>query len=251
VSWVVEAFGSWYSTVYPHRDEAEAARLVASLGRWAPLAGARLLDVGCGAGRHLGRFREAGARPVGVDLSPQLLAEAARFRRESGGGWSLVRGDMRSLPVADATFDLVTSLFTSFGYFSPDEDASALREQARALVPGGRHVLDFLNRDLVRAHPNPDTERTSGDWRIVENRRIETAGGRPRVVKRVRVMPAGGGDPVADYEERVTLYDVDDLRALLRASGLTPRETWGDYDGSAWNPAASPRLVVLSERRSG
>ncbi len=76
MSWVTEAFGSWYPTVYPHRDEREAASLVATLGRTIPFKGRRLLDVGCGAGRHLARFGEVGAHPVGLDLSPELLGEA-------------------------------------------------------------------------------------------------------------------------------------------------------------------------------
>lgn len=247
MSWVTKAFGRWYLTVYPHRDGAEADRLVAALARVHPVAGARLLDVGCGPGRHLSAFARAGSRPIGLDLSAELLQEAGRVRAAAGGGWPLVRGDMRALPVASAAMDAATSLFTSFGYFDEAEDRRALAEASRVLRPGGYHVLDFLNRDPVLRHPTPRTERRSGGWIIREDRRIDR--GR-RVVKRVVVSPAGDGPPVADYEERVTLYAPEELRGLLEACGLRPEHEWGDYDGSPFDPARSPRFLVISRREA-
>ena len=248
MSWVVDAFGEWYPTVYPHRDEAEASRFVARISRAIPLEERALLDVGCGAGRHLARFREAGARPVGVDLSPQLLGEARRWRDSVCGEWALVRGDMRRLPLADRSFAVVTSLFTSFGYFSADEDRAVAREWARVLRPGGRHVLDFLNRRAVRGHLKPVTVRESGEWRVREDRRIVDDGPVPRVVKRVRVEPAAGGSAVADYEEAVTLYGLADLEGMLATAGLAVEERWGDYAGAPFDESGSPRLVLLSRR---
>ena len=63
--WFEEWFGEEYLQLYPHRDEADARRLVALLTRVLPWrAGWRVLDVGCGAGRHAAALAEAGARPV-------------------------------------------------------------------------------------------------------------------------------------------------------------------------------------------
>jgi SAM-dependent methyltransferase len=244
VSWFVEAFGPWYSVVYPHRDAAEADRLVATLADRIDLDGRRVLDVGCGAGRHLERFAAAGARPVGLDLSEALLAEARRVRTQAGGNWPLVRADMRSLPVSNGRVDGVTSLFTAFGYFDAEGDRRALAEVGRVLRPGGFHLLDFLNRERVLAHPNPDTERVSGDWRIRESRRVEDG----RVVKRVLVQPAAGGAPVADYEERVTLHGRKELESMLKDVGLVVRQVWGEYTGEPYHPDDSSRLVLLSVR---
>lgn len=248
MSWVTDAFGSWYLTIYPHRDAAEAERLVRALSAVVPVEGGRILDVGCGPGRHLVSFHGARARPVGLDLSPELLNEAVRVRVEAGGDWPLVRGDMLRLPFRNACLDGVTSLFTSFGYFEEAGDGRALREAARVLRPGGFHVLDFLNRRRVLEHPNPQTERLAGRWRIQEVRTIEA--GR-RVVKRVTVHPAAGGPPAADYEERVTLYEPEELRGMLRESGLAPFRVWGEYDGSPFDDARSSRCVVLSRRVEG
>lgn len=247
MSWVTEAFGRWYLTVYPHRDGAEAERLVRTLDGIVRLAGTRLLDVGCGPGRHLPAFVRAGARPVGVDLSADLLREAARVRAAAAGTWPLARADMRALPVATGAMDVVASLFTSFGYFREEEDARVLAEAARVLRPEGYHVLDFLNRERVLRHPSPRTGHRTGEWEIREERRIE---GDRRVVKRVVVRPAAGGPAVADYEERVTLYPPSELRALLEAHGLRPLHECGEYDGSPFDPARSSRFLIVSRREA-
>lgn len=245
MAWFVKAFGPWYPVVYPHRDETEARDLVGTISAVVPLAGARVLDVGCGAGRHLPAIAEAGAEPFGLDLSEALLAEARRVRGAVKGRWGLVRGDMRRLPVASKAVDGVTSLFTTFGYFDAAGDRAALGEAARVLRPGGFHILDFLNREAVVAHPKAETERCSGNWRIREWRRIED--GR-RVIKRVEVTPTGGGEAVVDYEERVTLYGLEELRGLLRGAGLAVQDVRGDYRGAPFDAASSPRLVLLSRK---
>jgi SAM-dependent methyltransferase len=97
----------------------------------------------------------------GLDLSPELLAHAA-----ASPGWELLRGrilrgDARALPFADASFDSVVNLFSSFGYFGEAGDKRVLLEIARVLAPGGFLALDLMNPAFVRARlvPFSRTER--------------------------------------------------------------------------------------------
>ncbi len=93
--WFEEWFNDAYLHLYPHRDDADAERLVALLVRvlpWRP--GWRVLDVACGEGRHARALAAAGAWVVGLDLSPGLLARARGATRAP-----LVRADLRDLPV--------------------------------------------------------------------------------------------------------------------------------------------------------
>ncbi|MAF27183.1 MAG: SAM-dependent methyltransferase [Gemmatimonadetes bacterium] len=247
-AWTTEAFDKWYLRVYPHRNEAEASALVATLNAEAPLAGKRILDAGCGAGRHLGAFSACGAVPVGLDLSPALLEEAEHTRAACAGDWKLVQGDLRSLPFPASSFDGVVSLFTTFGYLSEGEDRLALSEAARVLRPGGFHLLDFLNADRVRAALVADGERAESGIRIRERRRlIEDA---RRVAKRVTIHDAEDphGAPLADYEERVTLYAPEELCEMLREAGFRIAKQWGEYDGAPFDAAASSRCIVLAFR---
>jgi SAM-dependent methyltransferase len=244
--WFVDAFGEWYTLVYPHRDEAEAARLIAALDRSVGWTGRRVLDVGCGTGRHLAYLRRSGARPVGLDLSASLLREARAARAEVAGDWGLVRADMRRIPFVSESFHAVTSFFTTFGYFDEPEDDVALAEAARALSPGGIHVLDTLNRSAVLARPLQGGERVARGYRIRERRRLEGEG--RRIIKAVEVTRVSDEAPIASYEERVTLYSPEEIRARLAAHGLVPIVEWGDYDGSAFDAANSARHVVVSRR---
>jgi SAM-dependent methyltransferase len=155
---------------------------------------------------------------------------------------------MRTLPFRDGSFDGVTSLFTSFGYFSAAEDRAVLTGCARVLRPRGFLLLDFLNREFVLAHHKPRSQRREGAYRILEERRLTR--GESRAIKRVRIYAADAQACLADYEERVNLYRSEELRAWLAQSGLSVQREWGDYDGSRFVPERSPRHVLLGAKES-
>jgi len=108
--------------------------------------GARILDVGCGSGRHCGRaIGFADALVVGVDLCAADLA-AARQRLEfhrgygchGGGPWLLARADVRHLPFDDGFFDVV--ICCEVLEHVKDHQAAAA-ELVRVLAPGGDLVI--------------------------------------------------------------------------------------------------------------
>jgi demethylmenaquinone methyltransferase/2-methoxy-6-polyprenyl-1,4-benzoquinol methylase len=107
-----------------------------------------VLDVATGTGavaREL--IRRRGCRVVGLDQSPEMLAEA---RRRLGGDVRLVEATADQVPFADASFDALT--FTYLLRYVPDP-AATLRELARVVRPGGTIAgLEFgLPRGLWRA----------------------------------------------------------------------------------------------------
>ncbi len=103
-------------------------------------AGARVLDVGCGAGRDMAWFeaqKGQEARVVGVDRSAGMLRLARRHVR---GG--LARMDMRALAFSAATFDIVWCIAVLLHL--PKADAPlALTEMRRVLRPGGVLALSL------------------------------------------------------------------------------------------------------------
>ncbi|MBK6898089.1 MAG: class I SAM-dependent methyltransferase [bacterium] len=259
MNWYRTAFGAHYRHLYAHRDGHEAAACVAAVAPWLPLGRGPVVDLGCGAGRHLSPLAAHGAWGLALDLSADLLAEAAR----SPGAVALppVRADMRHLPLRDGSCAAVLSLFTSFGYFGDlDDHAPLLREIARVLAPGGRWCLDHLNAEAVRrdlAAGEAVRERRLGACLVRERRRLGPEG--RRVLKDVRIRPVGGADRRAadgvppqglDYTESVALFAPEELDAACRAAGLSRVAALGGYDGRDFDAATAERWLMIYEREA-
>ncbi len=239
-NWYVRSFGPLYGLVYRHRDDASARREVDQLADLLGLrVGARVLDVGCGAGRHLAAMLELGFDGYGVDLSESLLKQAHRRHGLLG---RLIRADMRALPLA-AGFDAAVNLFTSFGYF-PDEsqDRVAIRQMVGVLRRGGVLAMDLMNPPHVVRHIEP-TDCEGIDGLVVEHhRRIADR----RVIKETTVTEISGA--VHRFAESVRMYGESELREMLQGAGLTDIRFYGSLDGEPLTDE-STRLVVVGVKR--
>ena len=233
--WFEEWFGEDYLRLYPHRDDAEAIRAVTLINRSVGLRpGWRVLDVGCGAGRHARAFAQAGARCFGLDLSATLLRVARQVTTVP-----LIRADMRRLPVRAASMDLTVNLFTSFGYFEQDaEHATALEEMISTVRPGGWFVIDFLNPSAVRRQLVPEETVELGGQSVQVTRSVSSDG--RYVCKSIRA-PAG-----RRYMERVRLFEPAQISQMVETAGVQIRQRFGDYDAAPLAPD-SPRTILLGQ----
>jgi SAM-dependent methyltransferase len=231
--WFEEWFGEEYLQLYPHRDDADAERVVALIRRVVPWRPAwRVLDVGCGAGRHARALEADGGRPFGLDLSASLLRRARCVTSAP-----LIRADMRALPVRPRSMDLTVNLFTSFGYFDrDDEHAAALEEMTGTVRSGGWFVLDFLHAGTVRQGLVP-AERDLGQG-AAASRRLSPDG---RFVCKTIHLADG-----RRFEERVRLFEPKELETMLRVAGVAVRDRFGDYEGGPLATGA-PRTILMGE----
>ncbi|MDO5092030.1 MAG: class I SAM-dependent methyltransferase [Propionibacteriaceae bacterium] len=105
--------------------------------------GSRILDAGCGPGRHAGWLHERGHQVVGVDLDPVLIDEAKRERP----GPVFVVGDLAELDLPaqgiEAGFDIILSAGNVMGFLAPSTRVEVLRRFAEHLAPTGRAVIGF------------------------------------------------------------------------------------------------------------
>lgn len=108
-----------------------------------PLAGKRVLDVGCGTGRGVVEFSAEAAYAVGCDASSDMLRAASRKFGEIPRAGLVVTFAQR-LPLASNTFDIVTSL-NFLHLFSLDTQREMVSEMIRVVKPGGVVVLEFDN----------------------------------------------------------------------------------------------------------
>ena len=236
--WFEEWFGEDYLRIYQHRDESEAERAIELIAAHLPGGEIRgVLDLACGAGRHSKPLCERWWT-VGLDLSAALLRVARRDTPDA----PYVRADMRELPFADESFDLVVNLFTSFGYFEDDrEHARVLARVRDAMKQDGTFVIDFLNASQVRRNLVPYDERVENGVTIEQSRTI-TPDDR-FVEKTIRLREKG-----REYVERVRLLSAGDLERLLEAAGFDVVHCFGDYSGARWSEN-SPRTILFASRK--
>lgn len=242
-AWYEQWFGADYLQLYQHRSQQEAARtidwLVSELGLTAP---ATVLDLACGNGRHGHELVRRGFLACGLDLSWPLLFEVSPGRDSLR--LQQIRGDMRHLPFGSGCFSLVLSLFTSFGYFSSnDDDLKVLQEVTRVMRSGGAYVLDFLNVSLVRRDIIPTEETIVKGRRVTILRWLDEP--RKRVEKRILIHESEGA--IREYRESVRLYTEGELREMFKDSDLSVLSTHGNYDGARFT-SDSPRLILIGRK---
>lgn len=240
--WVEAFFAGPYRELYaPLLGPEITARQVDAAWHWLDLAsGARLLDLGCGHGRHAVALAGRGLRVVGQDLDPASLQAAEAAAMTAGVVVDWRHGDMRQIAETDG-FEAVLSLFSTFGYFAEDDDnVAVLKAVARALAPGGRFLLDVDNRDAaLAAGAEQRVWEPQADGRtLLEERRYDPLSGRMHI--RLGWWEAGAPQ-MADQWLR--LYTLPELVHLLRTAGLAVTGAWGDYDGRPYDLQA-PRLIL-------
>jgi len=206
--------------------------------------GAKILDIGCGFGRHVIELAKRGYVVTGTDLSAELLAEAKKLSRKAGVSATWVEQDMRLIDF-DAEFDAATCLFTSFGYFdSEEEDVEVLRRVSRSLRRGARFVLDVENRDglLMRYIPR-DWWRTDDGDLVMEKRRFDPVKGRAHT----NILLISNGRKT-EHNLSIRWYSVPELRRMLEEVGINLVCLHGGLDGSQYDIDAM-RLVVIGEKK--
>lgn len=228
----------------------EQARTRELIERHAPRPPAEVMDVGGAAGAYALWLAERGYAVHLLDAAPRLVDEARlRSSRASHGLASCRVADARSLPVADASVDLVLLLGPLYHLVDAKDRHQALREAIRALRPGGVLVaagisryasaLDGLARDLFSdprfaniverdlrdgQHRNP-TERldffTTAYFHRPEDlrREVESAGMAVEALYGIE----GPGWMLPDVEER--MKEPERREALLRVARQLESET--------------------------
>ncbi len=109
------------------------------LGDVTALAGARMLELGCGAAQGARWLVAQGAEVVGMDQSVAMLQHSRRIDAATGVSVPVAGGTATALPLTDGVFDLACSAFGALPFLVDVEPA--LSEVARVLRPGGRFVF--------------------------------------------------------------------------------------------------------------
>lgn len=118
-----------------------------------PKAG-HMLDLGCGTGKLFKRLGKLypDLTGVGLDLSPEMLAQARR-KNIHGDRFSFVQGNAEAQPFSDHTFDAAFNTISFLHYLNPE---TVLGEVQRVLKPGGKFYLaDYGKGELCQGASFP------------------------------------------------------------------------------------------------
>ncbi len=221
------------------RAEADAGAIEACV---ALAPGARVLDLACGPGAHAIALARRGHRATGVDASPRLLARARAAAARGGAQVEWVEADMREFR-RPSSFDLVCSLYASFGYFEDRVNRRVLENVRASLVPGGSLVLDLLGREAAVRHGQGRRQHEVEGVLYLEHSTV--ADDPPGLVSDWTVVRDGVRQ---EFRVRQRLYSGIEMRDLLLSVGFEGVRLAGDLAGKTPYDGPARRLVAVARR---
>ena len=242
--WWKDYFDEIYLRIYPHSSRKELTlQQVDLIERALNLEkGTRILDLACGFGRHSIELAKRGYNVTGLDYS-SFLIELAREKVENEKvNVEFIQADMRTMDFHEE-FDAVINMFTSWGYFSDEENFDILKRVCRALKRGGRFLLDFFNPLMLFKHMVEKSWYSTGDIYVLEDVSLDPI--KMRITNKRIVIEKGG---VIDRREHsVRIYTNQEITWLLKQAGLQYVTTYGDFDGNEYNEK-SRRMIILAQK---
>jgi len=234
----------------------------------------RVLDLGCGLGRHSILFSERGFEVAAIDSSEDAVEHLRRISEERGLGIRCDVGDMHDLPYADGSFDCVFA-YLSVSHTDSEGIIKIMSEIRRVLVPGGalfftlcsKDTWSFTDAGYPRRDANTvvktdgaeagiphfyvgqeDIERLLSGFRLVRVRHVDDCffqGGwrnsKHYFIEAVKLQDRKGNDGTPGRCRRgdAKFRSVFGSRPCCNGSGPLPR-SWRASRSSSWSSPAPP-----------
>jgi SAM-dependent methyltransferase len=234
-------FGEDYLRLYepdltPERNAHEADAIARLL---ALKPGSTVLDLGCGHGRIANELTKRGAQVTGLDTNTVFLDRARAEAAAVGVDVEYVQGDMRALPWR-RRFDAALLWYTTFGYFDEADNERVLQQAARALRPGGRLLVEQINRVVLLREGLPASFVTEHGHDLMIDR--VTYDGLTERSHNERITVLDGHVKRCAFSVR--LYSPAEMGRLLRSAGFEHVEVYG-RDGEPFDVYAR-RLITVA-----
>ncbi len=244
--WFEEIFDEDYLHTLPFLTPQQTEREVEFLlGALEMPSGSRLLDIGCGYGRHAMELAARGFRTVGLDLSLPLLIRATDAARRVGVNVDFVHGDMRDMTFENE-FDGAYCFFSTFGYFDDETNRRVAAGICRSLKPGGRLVLDLINRDcLIGDLPTRVWWQGHGCVVLEE---VDFNYFTSRLEVQRQIILEDGRQLVQDISIRS--YSLHEIGKILHHAGFRVLEVSGSFElRNRFYGTESRQLLIVAEKR--
>lgn len=229
----------YYHILYKNRNHEEARKFINKIIEHLNLKPkSKILDAGCGKGRHSIEIEKLGHIVTGIDLSKNSIKFAKQF--ENSNLNFLVHDISKPLNIE---FNVVLNLFTSFGYYEKDKDLEILLSLEKNLDKNGTGVIDFFNIKNVKDNLVKKEQTTIENIKFKIKRKINKFS----VIKEISFE-----DNSIDYKfkESVNTLSLLDFKNYFNQTNLEIIEIFGDYDLNNFNEIKSPRLIILFKKKS-
>lgn len=212
------------------------------LGQLELPAAARILDVGCGFGRHTVELAKRGFAVTGIDPAAAMIA-AARQRAEAEG----VSVDFRQMAaesfVADKEYEAAICLFTTLGQVSASSENSQLLERVyAALQPGGWFVVEVPQRDTAVSQLKPSDKFGEGARYTAVSRQYD-----PENQLVTETFKLVAPEKTDTFLLQYRLFSRAELVDLLTRAGFAVRALFSDYAGGPLT-ADSPTMLLSAQK---
>ena len=255
----VYRYPAYYALGYRWHTEAECDFVEACLKTYGPTPATRVLDIGCGSGRHMRELAQRGYQVTGVDISEEMVAFVRETAARDHMNVQAAVDDLRRLALT-GTYDAAVCFMDAFRFLlTNDEILAHLRKVASLLAPGGLYLTDFW---VPRQWDQIGSEMHQ--WEQAEGKTM---------VRVFYLQHPESIDPIAQTFEDELVFEVQDgdrtttirggrtrtrlilpqeFRALIDSAGaFTLVGTYGDFDlAKRFDPASlSWRMISVLQKR--
>ncbi|MGB9788091.1 MAG: class I SAM-dependent methyltransferase [Dictyoglomus turgidum] len=227
----------------PERTRKEVDFLESTLGI---KRGYLILDLGCGFGRHTLELGKRGYRAIGIDRSEDLIEIAKEeAKKEKVFNVEFYIMEYKDIEKLGYKFDVVFSLYTSFGLSTYEEDKEAIEKVYNILKKGGKFLIDIENRDALLRYFIPYSWDILNDYILLTEHHFEPESGyyiSNRLVFDLK------NNTKKEFIRKIYLYTPSEIAHILEEKGFTIEKFIGDYDGKRFH-IGSRRLIVVGTKK--
>tara|TARA_B110000116_G_scaffold42614_1_gene35026 strand:+ start:1988 stop:2707 length:720 start_codon:yes stop_codon:yes gene_type:complete len=239
MKWFETWFDSkYYHILYKHRDEQEAIKFLDNITQYLNITKGKILDVGCGKGRHAKYFNELGFNVVGIDLSLNSIAKAKLNETQD---LKFYKFDMRNV-FKENSFNLVTNLFTSFGYFDNSlDEQKTINAMVKNLKKDGILIIDFMNvKKIINNLVSKESKKiNSVEFDITRELKDNY------ILKNITINDQ---DISLKFQEKVHALTLIDFSEMLQKASMSIVDIFGNYNLDDFNASQSERLILIARK---
>jgi SAM-dependent methyltransferase len=201
----------------------------------------KILDIPCGFGRHSNYLAKLGHKVTGVDIMPGFLEIARADAKKMKAKVNYIQADMREIHLREK-FDRILILFTSFGYFTDEENLKVMKNVANSLKRGGLLCFDTFNRDAFLKGFLPYIITEKGNDFMIDQNSFDSFSGR---LNDKRVIIRNGKRK--DKPFSIRLYNPTEIKELLKRTGLEIHQIYRDWDANPFT-SDSRRMIIIAKK---